>query len=127
MKKLNKELMKFIYTECTKNVEQSMNAERTAELKDVDILKALPYKFRINQDSLRERILGLATEDYFECKEKHNGQGTTYFFSLLNKGKSFCKELESDKRAIKFKIILTISGAVLSFVIGTILKSIFNR
>ena len=49
-----------------------------------------------------------------------------YCFTLHQNGYAVIRQIKNERRQIIFKIALTVAGAVLSFVIGMILRSIFS-
>lgn len=124
MNKIDRSIMKCIYYQCTKEKSLVINPKREAMIYDVDILSSIPYNIRLKRGELYERIVMLATSDYFEVKVGKKNGSVVYLFSLLNKGKSFIQEINNEKRAIRRKILLTVFGAVGSFIIGLLLRAI---
>lgn len=115
MDKISKALMKVIYLEST-----SVPGKHSCTLSSTDLLLKVPYKIQLLPENLEKYLNELAIQDYYESKY-FDKDGTRYYeFSLLNKGKSYIKEIESEKRAIKFKIFLTVGGFILAQILAVI-------
>ncbi|MEG1646764.1 MAG: hypothetical protein RR374_05310 [Clostridia bacterium] len=114
LSKQDKALMKVVYYEAEKN-------NGSCLIKPIDLLKGMSYKVDFPRYELASRIKSLATEDYYELIETEKQGELVYCCILHPKGKAFARELESEKRAIKMKIILTSCGVIASFVLGRIL------
>ena len=49
-----------------------------------------------------------------------------YSFTLHQNGYDVIRQIKNERRQVIFKIVLTVAGALLSFAIGLILRSIFS-
>lgn len=125
MKKIDKEVMKVVYNACvTSQREEDLTQEKTAIINQYEFLRRLPYKYSIDEQILDEKIALLAIKDYYECQVVYYKGLKQYKFTLLNKGKSFVSQIENEKRMVRVKIILTISGPILGYIIGKIIQVI---
>lgn len=125
MKKIDKEVMKVVYNACvTTQREEDLTQEKTAIINQYEFLRRLPYKYSIDEQILDEKIALLAIKDYYECQVVYYKGLKQYKFTLLNKGKSFVSQIENEKRMVRVKIILTISGPILGYIIGKIIQVI---
>lgn len=125
MKKIDKEVMKVVYNACvTSQREEDLTQEKTAIINQYEFLRRLPYKYSVDEQILDEKIALLAIKDYYECQVVYYKGLKQYKFTLLNKGKSFVSQIENEKRMVRVKIILTISGPILGYIIGKIIQVI---
>lgn len=125
MKKLDKEVMKVIFNACVKTQrEEDLTQEKTAVINQYEFLRSIPYKFTIDEQLLDEKIALLAIKDYYECQVVFYNGVKQYRFKLLNKGKSFVSQIQNEKRMVRVKIILTVFGPILGFIIGKIIQAI---
>lgn len=115
--KKEKALMKVIYNEAVKN-------EGKCLIRPTDILKSIPYKLDFTRQDLAANLRGLALDDYYELIETEKKGEEIYCFTLHQNGYAFIREIQSEKRMIKFKIILTIAGSIGAFLLGRLLSLI---
>lgn len=79
----------------------------------------------ISVKELGEIMQNLAQDGYidFVFTEMHGEE--IYCVSLLKKGKGFDREKKRRKRNLMYRLLLTVAFAVISFLIGLLLKAIF--
>lgn len=117
--KNEKAVMKVIYNCATKN-------EGKCLLRPIDILKSIDYSVRISDAEIDPILQALATDDNFEMVETEKKGELYYCFILHQNGYAFFRQIEAEKRAIRFKIVLTISGVIMSFILTRILAKIMS-
>lgn len=110
--------MEIIFNEC--------KDKKSCLIKQADILKKIKFTKEFSLDEVVEIIKTLEVDDYFDVIETVKDGEIIYCFNLHLKGEGFEREIENKKRAIKFKIAMTVLGAVGSLAITFILKQIFH-
>lgn len=125
MKRLDKEVMKVVFNACvTSQREEDLTQEKTAIINQYEFLRAIPYRFSIDEQLLDEKIALLAIKDYYECQVVFHDGIKNYRFKLLNKGKSFVSQLENEKRMVRVKVLMTVFAPIVGFAISQIIKAI---
>ena len=97
----------------------------TCLLLPIDIEHALEPKYSINQTEVQALLDGLVQENYINLVNSDKNGELIYCISVLPKGKSFHREQKNIKKSWINAIIRTILLAILSFIVGLILKAIF--
>lgn len=98
----------------------------TCLIRPIDLLQSIPYGVRFDREELPAYLRSLEIDDYFEVIETDKKGDKYYCFTLHQNGYAFIRQLKSEKRAVIFKIVLTVAGACLSFAIGALLKHLFS-
>ncbi len=98
----------------------------TCLIRPVELLSAIPYSVRFKRDDLPAYLKSLQTDDYFEMIETEKKGDMHYCFTLHQNGYAVIRQIKNERRQVIFKIVLTVAGALLSFAIGMILRSIFS-
>ncbi len=76
--------------------------------------------------SALERVMNdLAADGYFDLVYSDRHGERVYCITFLNKGKSYERNLLTFRRNLVFRLALTVVLAIVSFLIGLILKAIF--
>ena len=75
---------------------------------------------------LESNLKALVTEDFFEMITTDKKGEEYYCFTLHQNGYAFSRQIAAEKRAIIFKLILTVCGAILSFTLVRILTLIWG-
>lgn len=112
-------VMKFLFDNCLNQPSKLFSAESIINF-------VLNKKHSLSLYELEDIMVNLQKENYIDFVESDSKNGLTYCVSLKTKGKFFLKDLKRQKRQNSFLIIRTIALAVLSFLIGIILKAIFS-
>lgn len=121
LKKKDKALMKVIYNEAVKYPDE------TVVIRPIDLLKEIPYTSDFACNDLESTIKGLSLDGYFDYEEVEDASGeNAYKIALHTKGHAFIREIESEKRAINFKIILSVAGVIGTFILGRLITMIFG-
>ena len=97
----------------------------TCLLLPIDIEHAVAPKYSINQIEAQALLDGLVQENYINLVNSDKNGELIYCISILPKGKSFYREQKNAKKSWGGAVIRTILLAILSFVVGIILKAIF--
>ena len=97
----------------------------TCLLLPIDIEHALAPKYSINQIEAQAILDGLVQENYINLVYSDKNGELIYCISILPKGKSFYREQKNTKKSWAGAVVRTILLAILSFVMGLILKAIF--
>ena len=74
---------------------------------------------------LEKTLTNLAMDGYFDIIYSERQGERVYCFSLLKKGKAFMREKKMARRNLIFRIVISLSLAVMSFLVGLLLKAIF--
>ena len=112
-------VMKFLFDKCINKSSVLVPAE--------EIIKfSLGKKHSLSSYELEDIMNNLQKESYIDFVSSDSKKGLIYCVSLKNKGKFFLKDMKKQKRQNSFLVFRTIALAVLSFLIGLILKSIFS-
>lgn len=105
-------------------LKESANRD-TCLLLPIDFEHALAPKYSVGHTEIQALLEGLVQENYINLVNSDKNGELIYCISILPKGKSFHREQKNVKRGWWNTIIRTILLAILSFVIGVILKAIF--
>ena len=97
----------------------------TCLLSPLDIEHSVEPKFSINQVESQALLEGLVQENYINLVNSDKNGELIYCISVLPKGKSFHREQKNIKKSWVLNIGKTVILAILSFIIGIILKAIF--
>ena len=98
----------------------------TCLLTPLDIEHALEPKYSTNNREVQAILEGLSQEDYINLVNSDKNGELIYCITILPKGKSFSREQTNIKKNWSVAIFRTILLAILSFVVGLILKAIFT-
>lgn len=90
-----------------------------------ELIHAMETKYSCNQIEIESFLEGLAQENYISVVNSDKKGKLVYCITILTKGKSFLREEKNAKKGIAKAIIRTVLLAVLSFIVGIILKAIF--
>ena len=91
-----------------------------------DILRVSGLGGVIDSVQLEDILKTLSFDDYFDLIYSSRKGEKVYCISLQEKCIKYQRNKILIKRDLKYKFILTVSFAVLSFIIGLLLKAIFN-
>lgn len=94
-------------------------------LKPQDILFGLKKGMVISPEQLETAITNLENDNYIETIVTNTKDKKVYCFTLKKKGEGFLREQENIKKSVMLNIGRTILLAILSFIVGVILKAIF--
>ena len=99
----------------------------TCLLLPIDVQHAVEPKYTINQIEVQALLDGLVQENYISLVNSDKNGELIYCITILPKGKAFVREQKDIKKSWSTAIIRTILLAVLSFIVGLILRAIFIK
>lgn len=112
-----KALMKYI-------LKASGNKD-TCLLAPLDVLHGLEDKYNVNQIEIQGLLEGLAQEKYIDLVNSDKNGELIYCINICPKGKAFVREEHNSRKSWTMAILKTVFLAIISFVVGIILKAIF--
>ena len=118
LNKTDKEVMRYIYLKSYK--------KGTSLISPQELISNIGGGLVISPQELNTALSNLQMDGYIESILTDTKGKQAYCFSLKQKGEAFLRELENEKKSLKHIIIRTILLAILSFVVGVILKAIFK-
>ncbi len=108
-------IMKIIY-------EQGVN-KKSFLLSPMDI-KTLTH-FEMSEKEIDKIIVDLSRDGYFDYIYSDRHGESVYCITLTERGKGYDRAQLLQKRSLWYRLILTVGFAIISFIIGLILKSVF--
>lgn len=105
-------------------LKESANRD-TCLLLPIDFEHALAPKYSVSQIEVQALLEGLVQENYINLVNSDKNGELIYCISILPKGKSFHREEKNVKKGWANAVIRTVLLAILSFVVGIVLKAIF--
>ena len=112
-------VMQYIY-------EVSVQKKNSCILSPLDIAHAVQPKYDLKEIEINEIINGLVLDNYISVVYSDKNGKTVYCINLKQKGEAFERELKNKKKTWGMLITRTVILAIISFVIGLILKTIFH-
>ena len=79
----------------------------------------------LGQDALEKKVVELSDEGYYDLVYSDRRGEKVYCITLLEKGKSYFRKEKIERQNLVKRLFLTIGFAVVSFLVGVILKKIF--
>lgn len=104
---------------------KSSASKDTCLLSPLDIEHAFEPKFTVKHVEIQSLLEGLVQENYINLVNSDKNGELIYCITILPKGKSFVREQKNLKKSWTSAILRTVLLAILSFIIGLILKAIF--
>ena len=104
----------------------SSNGKTTCLLSPLDVQHCLEPKYNVNPIEIQALLDGLSQENYISVVNSDKNGELIYCISILPKGKSFNREQKNIKKSWSVAIFRTVILAILSFIVGLILKAIFT-
>ena len=89
-----------------------------------DLIKNL-FDNQLSQEDLEDNIIELSNDGYLDLVYSDRRGEKVYCITLLEKGKSYLRKERIERQNLIKRFFLTIAFAVLSFLVGVILKKIF--
>ncbi|HBO49098.1 MAG TPA: hypothetical protein DD614_04640 [Clostridiales bacterium] len=106
---------------------EKSGGKSTCLLTPLDLEYALQPKYSANNIEIQAILEGLVQEEYINLVNSDKNGELIYCITILTKGKSFNREQKNIKKSWSTAIVKTILLAVLSFIVGIILKAIFIK
>ena len=91
-----------------------------------DILQRFGPNENIDENKLENILCGLESDGYFDLIRSECKGDPVYVITLRGDGFAYRRENLQLKRSVYFKIVLTVCGAVASFLIGLLLRALFS-
>lgn len=91
-----------------------------------DILSMADVRGEVDSEQLDKILQSLEYDDYFDVVNSDRKGEKVYCITLHEKGKGYKRQKVVVKRNLSYKLVVTIVFAVISFVIGLILKAVFS-
>jgi hypothetical protein len=91
-----------------------------------EILAALPPKTKCDEESLERTLRSLELDGYFQLISSDRKGEKTYVFHMRDQGLAYKRSDVQRKRTLAFKWGVAAVGAVITFLIGLILRLIFK-
>lgn len=100
--------------------------KRTYLILSTDIAQFVSQKCIISLGELDDIMIGLEKDNYIDFVVSDGKKGYYYCVSLKNKGITYKKDIKKEKQQIALLLVRTLVLAVVSFVMGLLLKAIFG-
>lgn len=118
LSKKEKLVMRFILENCLE--------KDTCLLSPLDIAHSLEPRYNVKDIEIKVILDGLVQENYISLVNSDKNGSLVYCISVLAKGKAFIREQANAKKNLTLAIVRTIGLAIISFIVGIILKAIFS-
>ncbi|MBE7081407.1 MAG: hypothetical protein E7372_02465 [Clostridiales bacterium] len=90
----------------------------------IDLLKIIGTE-HLTLSKLEKTLNDLSTDGYFDLVYSDRRGEKVFCITLLEKGKGYVRSESLERRNLIKRFVLTIGFAILSFIVGIILKKIF--
>ena len=100
--------------------------KKTYLILSTDIAEFVSKKYIISLTELDDIMIMLEKDKYIDFVVSDGKKGYYYCVTLLNKGLTYKKDLKKEKKELLLLVARTLVLAVLSFVVGVLLKAIFK-
>ncbi len=117
LNRVENKVMNVLYKECK---------DRSAFLISPVDLKKMSGTDNLSNNQLERVVKDLHSDGYFDLVYSDRHGETVYCISLTDKGKGFLRNSALMKRNLIFRAVISVGLAVLSFLVGLILKAIFS-
>ena len=91
----------------------------------VELIKNLPEKAVYDETKLNKILKSLELDDYFDIIHSDRKGDKIFCITLHTKGFAYKRTSQQIKRNLYLRIALTVGFAILSFIVGRILISLF--
>ena len=116
LNKTESKVMDLLYSQC--------KDKNGVLISPTDIIRIVDLQ-TLNKSKLDKTMNDLASDGYFDLVYSDRHGENIYCVTLTEKGRSISREKKVRRRYILFRIGLTCGLAVVSFLIGLLLKAIF--
>lgn len=118
LSKKEQAVMTYLFGECVDKDSTLISPQQ--------ITTALMPKYELNSIEIDQIINALMLDDYIEAVSSDSKGRLVYCIKLKQKGESYLREKTTAKKTATMLIVRTVLLAILSFVVGVILKAIFQ-
>lgn len=98
--------------------------KKSVLISPIDLIKLSGVE-KITLTELEKVVKDLSTDGYFDLIYSDRHGETVYCISLTEKGRGFVRGERLIKRNLLFRLVVSVVFAILSFLIGLILKAVF--
>lgn len=91
-----------------------------------ELTAVLPARGKYDEASLERTMNSLALDGYFEFVESDRKGEKTYVIHMREAGMSYRRQDYQRKRGLVFRIAVAAFGAVVTFLVGLLLRAIFG-
>ena len=116
--KKEKLVMDFVYSKCEN--------QESVLISPTDIATACMDKYDLTNVEIEQILNGLSLDNYIDVINSDKKGKLVYCISLKQKGISYKRDNEQRKKNAAMLITRTVLLAILSFIVGVILKAIFS-
>lgn len=116
LSKAENKIMITLYNEC--------KDKNTILISPADLIKISGVD-NLSQTKLEIIMKDLCADGYFDLIYSDRRGETVYCVTIKEKGKGYTRGLRVMKRNLIFRLFITVALALISFIIGLILKAIF--
>lgn len=110
--------MSHLFETCQSGKSQLVSAQEI-----VDVLNK--RKFVVSLSELDEIMISLSKEGLIDCVSSESKNGVVFCVTLKGKGLLFKKDIQKERKLASWVVVRTALLAILSFVIGLLLRAIF--
>ena len=111
------EVMRAVYEMC--------DGKESCLVSSLELVSILPAR-KYTPEKVEAILRSLELDDYFDLIESDRKGERMFVITLHANGFAYKRTSLQMKRSIAFKIGLSVAGAVITFVVGLILKGIFS-
>ena len=111
------EVMRAVYAMC--------DGKESCLVSPLELVGILPDR-KYTPEKVEAILRSLELDDYFDLIESDRKGERMFVITLHANGFAYKRTAQQMKRSIAFKIGLSVAGAVVTFVVGLILKGIFS-
>ena len=116
--KKEKTVMQFLSEICTSKRSYLISAEQIAEF--------ISKKFILSISEIDDILISLNKDGYLDFVISDSKSGYYYCITLKNKGLTYKKDEKKKRTEIILLLLRTLGITILSFILGVILRAIFN-
>lgn len=91
-----------------------------------ELTAVLPARGKYSEETLERTLNSLALDGYFEFVESDRKGEKTYVIHMREAGMSYRRQDYQRKRGLVFRIVVAALGAVVTFLVGLLLRAIFG-
>ena len=95
-------------------------------LSPCELAAVLPAKGKYSEETLERTLNSLALDGYFEFVESDRKGEKTYVIHMREAGMGYRRQDLQRKRGLVFRIAVAALGAVVTFLVGLLLRAIFG-
>ena len=117
LNKQENEVMNAVYEMC--------DGKGSCLASPMEIMSLLPAKRKYTPQKVEQVLRSLELDDYFDLIASDRKGEKMYVITLHPNGEAYKRTAVQMRRNITFKVVLSVAGAVITFVAGILLKMTF--